>query len=171
MRRQQVPRRPVRINRARSAAAERILGDYPAMSSSLRLPAAQLWQRILSRVTTHFGRLIFLSGLHDGVTGRYAHDDLARLLGLEEADRTIRRSHHQVFAQWLGFSLADQKADLDEYLGPQPDSRLAPGYRNLAPPTARDVERRLYLTDLETLLELRDLERAASMGGAASPRR
>jgi hypothetical protein len=34
-------------------------------------------------------------------------------------------------------------------------------YRNLMPPTARDVERQLYLTDLETLLGLLEIDQAA----------
>jgi hypothetical protein len=37
-------------------------------------------------------------------------------------------------------------------------------YRHLTPPTAREVERQLYLTDLETLLELSRFE----PGGASS---
>jgi len=40
---------------------------------------------------------------------------------------------------------------LSEFLG---GPRFALAYRNLAPPTAREVERQLYITDLETLLEL-----------------
>ena len=50
---------------------------------------------------------------------------------------------------------AEQKADLDDYVrvtgGRQQLFQL---YREVIPPTAREVERQLYLTDLETLLEL-----------------
>jgi len=63
-----------------------------------------------------------------------------------------------VFSQWLGFSLAEQKSDLDEYLQVAGSPRYAVHYRNLVPATARDVERQLYLTDLETLLELLKFE-------------
>ncbi len=51
-------------------------------------------------------------------------------------------------------SLEEQKDDLDGFLREGNASRQAVRYRDLAPPSARDVERQLYLTDLETLLEL-----------------
>jgi len=78
------------------------------------------------------------------------------------------RSHHQVFAQWLGFSLAEQKSDLDDYLREPGNSRYAAHYRNLMPPTARDVERQLYLTDLETLMGLLEVEHAAALTARAA---
>lgn len=80
---------------------------------------------------------------------------MTHLLGSEDADRTLCHSHHQVFSQWIGSSLAEQKADLDEYVRDAGGGKyLLQQYRNLVPPTARDVERQLYLTDLETLVEL-----------------
>jgi len=103
-----------------------------------------------------------MASLRDAVTGRYAHQDLVRILGVEDADRTLRHSHHQVFSQWLGFGLREQKEDLDEYLRVAGGPGYALPYRHLAPATARDVERQLYLTDLETLLELLKFERAAA---------
>jgi hypothetical protein len=113
-----------------------------------------MWRKTLAQIPTVFGRLAYLSALRDPATGRYSHEALARLLGPEDADRTLCNSHHQVFSVWLGFSLAEQKADLDDYLGTAGSPRYALHYRDLVPPTARDVERQLYLTDLETLLEL-----------------
>jgi hypothetical protein len=127
-----------------------------------------MWRRTLSRISTHFGRLVFLASLRDLATGRYRQDDLLRMLGSEDADRTLCRSHHQVFAEWLGFSLAEQKADLDEYLLAPGNSRYAMHYRNLVPPTARDVERQLYLTDLETLMALLTVEHAAVLTDRAA---
>jgi len=82
----------------------------------------------------------------------------------EDADRTLCRSHHQVFSQWLRFSLEEQKMDLEEYLRAGGGPAHAPHYGDLVPPAARNVERELYLTDLETLLELLKFER----GGAFS---
>jgi hypothetical protein len=106
-------------------------------------------------VPTVFGRLVYLASLRDPATNRYYHASLTPLLGPEDADRTLCDSHHQVFSKWIGFSLAEQKADLDEYTGRVVDRKhLLLQYRNLVPPTARDVERQLYLTDLETLMEL-----------------
>jgi hypothetical protein len=113
-----------------------------------------LWRKTLSRIPTHFGRLVFVSSLRDGVSGRYAHPPLDQIVGSEIADRTLCHSHHEIFSEWLSFSLAQQKADLDEYLiNSHARLELVP-YREIAPGTAHQVERQLYLTDLETLLEL-----------------
>jgi hypothetical protein len=98
--------------------------------------------------------LVYLASLWDSSVSRYAHNFLTPVLGPEDADRTICNSHHQVFTQWIGFSLAQQKADLDEYVRAGDRKLLLRQYRSLAPPTAREVERQLYITDLETLVEL-----------------
>lgn len=148
--------------RAPSAATgkvrETLLPDLGDKSPAGRGPAADLWRRTLAQIPTVFGRLAYLTSLRDSSTGRYSHAALTNVLGEEDAERALRHSHHQVFSQWLGFSLADQKADLDEYLRATGRPREAHYYRHLAPPTARDIERQLYLTDLETLLELLKFE-------------
>ena len=66
----------------------------------------------------------------------------------------------------LRFDLKQQKEDLDLYLSAfQVEKRtilatwirLAP-YRNLTPTTVQEPERRLYLTDIEAILELLNSE-------------
>ncbi|MEX2263127.1 MAG: hypothetical protein WD696_14320 [Bryobacteraceae bacterium] len=124
--------------------------------------ASDLWRRTLSRIPTRFGRLVYLSGLRELNTGAYEHHGLAQSFGTEEADRTLRASHEQTFAEWLNLGLEKQKMDLDEYLDELKEdtgrivanwARLAP-YRDLIPANARDVERKLYVTDLEVLVNL-----------------
>ena len=115
---------------------------------------SEIWRKVLDQISTQFGKLVFLSSLLNAETGRYSHSMLLNYMGAEEVDRTIRQSHHQIFQQWLGFSLMEQKADLDDYLAESRGPRYALPYRKVVPPNARDVERQLYLTDLETLLEL-----------------
>jgi len=118
-----------------------------------------LWRKTLARVPTHFGRLVFLSSLRHSLTGRYVHQPLSQIVGADITDRTLRHSQHEVFSAWRGFTLAEQKADLDQYLkASQAPLDLEP-YRDIAPPTAHQVERQLYLADLETLLELLRFER------------
>jgi hypothetical protein len=127
-----------------------------------RGPAADLWRKTLVQIPSVFGRLVYLASLRDQNTGRYEHHGLSQVFGEDEADQSLRESHNRTFADWLCFGLEQQKADLDLYLSSfEPDKRtiletwirLAP-YRNLVPASAREVERRLYLTDLETLLDL-----------------
>jgi hypothetical protein len=110
-----------------------------------RGPAPDLWRHTLSQIPSVFGRLVYLCSLRDPNTGVYQHYGLA-----------------QAFAEWLCFPLERQRADLGLYLeglGDNPRTlldawiRLTP-YRNLVPAGAREVERKLYLVDLETILEL-----------------
>ena len=124
--------------------------------------AADLWRNTLSQIPTVFGRLVYLSSLRDSNTGSYEHYGLAQIFGAKEADKTLRHSHAQAFSEWLNLNLEQQKRDLEEYLsGLEEDVdailaswiRLAP-YRNLIPARSREVERHLYLSDLEVVLEL-----------------
>jgi hypothetical protein len=116
----------------------------------------------LGQIPTVFGRLVYLASLFNATSGAYEHEGFGQAFGAQEADRVLRQHHHEVFSQWLGSSLEEQKRDLDEFLAGAPLAsgrmlydlnQLAP-YRVLIPPAARAVERQLYLTDLETLLEL-----------------
>ena len=127
-----------------------------------RSAAADLWRNTLSQIPTTFGRLIYLASLRDQNTGTYQHHGLAQLFGPQETDETLRQSHTQTFSEWLCFNLEHQKEDLEGYLDELHEDkktilttwiRLSP-YRNFVPVTAREVERNLFNTDLETVLEL-----------------
>lgn len=127
-----------------------------------RSAAADLWRNTLSQIPTTFGRLIYLASLRDQNTGCYQHHGLSQLFGAEEADQTLRQSHTQTFSDWLCFNLEQQKRDLEDYLAELNEDkktilatwiRLSP-YRNFVPAGAREVERMLFTTDLETVLEL-----------------
>src|SRR5258708_3521662 len=139
---------------------------------AVRGPAVELWRKTLSQIPTVFGRLVYLASLRDEATGRYVHDALTRLQGYEEADRTLCHSHHQIFSQWIASSLSDQKRDLDQYvmeIGGRVQSLWS--HQNLIPPKAHDVERQLYLSDFETLLDLIQTghDAASSAPGASPP--
>jgi hypothetical protein len=134
-------------------------------------PAGDLWRHTLARIPTLFGRVLYLSSLRNQKSGAYEHPALAQMIGDEEAAETLRRSHARVFQDWLCLSMEQQKADLQEYLAEttNPARVLADWgasgtYRDWAPATAQDVERRLFTGDLETLLALLKRE-----SGAASP--
>src|ERR1700747_1641335 len=125
-----------------------------------RSPASDLWRHTLSQIPTTFGRLVFLSTLRDPNTGVYAHYGFAQRVGEEAADQALRQSHSHCCSEWLAFSLEAQKADLDLYLSGIDSEkktildtwiRTKP-YQNLIPAAAVEVERRLYNSDLETLL-------------------
>ncbi|HXF25792.1 MAG TPA: hypothetical protein VN610_00890 [Bryobacteraceae bacterium] len=126
-----------------------------------RTASEDLWENTLSQIQSVFGRLVYLSSLRNPNTGRYEHHGLSLVFSEEEASRALKAAHSQVFDQWVQSNLKEQKTDLDLYLSPFNDKRnvldtwlrLSP-YRNLLPSSVRGVERKVYLSDLETLLQL-----------------
>lgn len=121
-----------------------------------------LWTRTLAQVPTTFGRVAYLASLRDPNTGRYEHFGLAQIYSLEEADQALRWSHARAFSDWLNYSLAEQKDDLEAYLLSLEGDRqtvlrtwatLSP-YRNLLPADASEAERQLFMSDLELILDL-----------------
>jgi hypothetical protein len=124
--------------------------------------ASDLWRNTLSQIPSVFGRMVYLASLRNVNSGRYEHHGLALLFGDDEANKALKKSHSQLFSEWLAFSVEQQKADLDLYISSLFEDKrtvvetwlkLAP-YRNLIPSTVRGVERRLYISDLTALMEL-----------------
>ncbi len=127
-----------------------------------RKPASDLWRNTLSQIPSVFGRLVFLSSLRNLNSGRYEHHGLALVFGSMEASKALKKSHREAFAEWLSFNIEGQKADLELYLSAQDEDRrtilktwekLEP-YRNLLPSSAKDVEKKLYLSDLRAILKV-----------------
>ena len=124
--------------------------------------AADLWRNTLSQIPSAFGRLVYLSSLRSPITGKYEHHGLALVFGEEDAARALRKSHSQAFAEWLSFDLEQQKADLDLFLsGIRSDKRSivetwlsVRTYRTFIPASAKPVEKRLYMADIEALIAL-----------------
>jgi hypothetical protein len=132
-------------------------------------PANDLWRHTLARISTMFGKVLYLASLRNQTSGVYEHPGLARMVGEEEAGETLRRSHMRVFQDWLCLNLEQQKADLQEYLAETPDPAAvlanwvaSAAYQSWVPSSAQEVERRLFVGDLETLLALLRREYAAS---------
>jgi hypothetical protein len=125
-----------------------------------RRAVADVWRHTLSQIPTVFGRLVYLAGLRNLNSGRYEHHGLALVFNADDASRALKKSHKQVFADWLSFDLEQQLADLDLYLTDLPEdkktvlkawTKFAP-YKGLIPSSARGVERKLYLAELQVML-------------------
>jgi hypothetical protein len=123
---------------------------------------SNLWRNTLSQIPSVFGRLAYLASLRNPNNGRYEHHGLTLLFGEDEANKSLKRSHAEVFSEWLTFNLEQQKADLERYISGLPENpkivleswaKLAP-YRNLIPNAVRSVDRRLFVGDLKVLLQL-----------------
>lgn len=134
-----------------------------------RSAVSDLWRNTLSQIPSVFGRLAYLAKLRNSDTGRYEHHGLALVFGEDEANRALKRSHSQVFREWLTFNLEQQRADLELYLSAlEEDKRTVlkawltlGSYRTLMPASLRGVERRLYLIDLKALLKVLAIEHGA----------
>jgi hypothetical protein len=120
------------------------------------------WQRTLAGIPTFPGRMAYLASLRNANTGTYEHFGLSQRIGGPEVDRLLRRSHVDLFQQWLCFGLERQRRELDDYLADlEGDKReivstwlsLGP-YAAWIPAESRDVERKLYYADLGAVLEL-----------------
>jgi hypothetical protein len=120
------------------------------------------WQRTLAGIPTFPGRMAYLASLRNANTGTYEHFGLSQRIGAPEVDRLLRRSHVDLFQQWLCFGLERQRRELDDYLADlEGDKReivstwlsLGP-YAAWIPAESRDVERKLYYADLGAVLEL-----------------
>ncbi len=133
-------------------------------------PAGELWRRTLSQIPTLFGKLVYLSSLRNSNTGTYEHFGFAQRFTALQADKTLRRSHLDMFADWLCFSLEQQKTDLELYLGGLPEDRrmvlanwrLMPPFANLIPASAKLPERDLFLSDLVLVLGTIELRSAGT---------
>lgn len=131
-------------------------------------PAADLWRHTLARIPTLFGRVLYLASLRNPGSGAYEHPGLAQMVGDPEAGEILRRSHARVFQDWLCLNLEQQKADLGQYLAESPnpsaildDWAASAACQSWTPPTAQDVERRLFAGDLEILFAMLRREHGA----------
>lgn len=136
-----------------------------------RTAQADLWRNTLSQIPTVFGKLVYLSGLRDPVTGKYEHHGLRLVFGEEEASRALRKSHLSTFGEWLAFNMEQRKADLDLYLAGVLENKKTivetwlslRTYRTFIPSSAKTVERRLYNAEIEALIALLRNEHGASV--------
>ncbi len=125
-------------------------------------PAAELWSRTLVQIHSVFGRLVYLASLRDPHSGQYQHFGFSQRFSEREADKTIRRSHVNVFTDWLCFSLEQQRADLVSYLDSVGQDRRTilanwrewPPFMNWIPAQSRPADRELFRSDLEMVLEM-----------------
>lgn len=108
------------------------------------------------------GRLAYLSSLRNSSTGKYEHVGLSDRVGTAAADQVLQQSHLDLFQEWLCYGLSRQKDELAAYLSELEGNKrdiiaywlCVEPYSTWIPAACRDVERRLFYTDLEVVLEL-----------------
>jgi hypothetical protein len=127
-----------------------------------RTAVDDLWKHTLSRIPTLYGRLTYLALLRDANSGIYRHHGLSAVFGREESGKALRTSHEEAFVDWINLSLAEKSTDLNRYFAgldvPEKvvvEHLLTSGtYRAQVPDSARKMERELFCSDLEALLEM-----------------
>lgn len=83
------------------------------------------------------------------------------VFGRDESSRVLRENHEQTFFEWLNLPLVDKNADLMVYLASLEDPVpvvlthwcRAKAYAQHVPSVAREMERELFVGDLEALIE------------------
>ncbi len=141
--------------------------------------AMALWGEYIASTPSLFRRLALLASLREASTGLYSHFRLKPLLGERATDRFLRQQHHATFDAWLAVTLEQQRADFGCFLTTTEGHRrqilvmcavLTP-HPWYAPDDVPEHELRLFLADLEALLEPLYMEygvRAAERDAEAS---
>jgi hypothetical protein len=132
------------------------------MTAEKEAALAANWRRTLDSIPAMLGRLVYLASLRNANTGVYEHAGLADRVGVEITDRVIRRSHLTIFQEWLCYGLRRQKSELDEHLSSLNGDKREVIYNWLSlepfgvwvPAESKDVERKLFYTDLAIVMEL-----------------
>lgn len=132
-----------------------------------------IWARDLAHITTSYGRMVYLAGLRNADTGRYEHygADVPESI---EAHKALKRTHEQLFKEWVSYPLEKKKADIEVYIESLDQQvgraelidawlRLTP-YKNLVPASIQGPERQKHISDFEAILGL-----LKNVYGVASP--
>ncbi len=143
------------------------------VSTKEREALDDLWQGSLAHIVSAYGRLVYLAGLRDADTGRYEHFGLSLDTSNADANRALRRSHEEIFQNWINLRLEDKMSDVQLYISAldRADTaelidawlRLTP-YKNLVPASIQGPERHKHVSDFEAILGL-----LKNVYGVASP--
>lgn len=123
-----------------------------------------LWKHTLSQIPSVYGRLVYLASLRDANSGAYRHHGLSAAFGREQSTYALKKSHEDIFLQWLTMPLAAKNADFRRYIQNVSNDEsaqavvtyLARGarYATQAPDAAGPAQREQFQLEVKVLLEL-----------------
>ena len=114
----------------------------------------------LEPLSSCYQRLGYLFSLREPSSGRYVHDRLAAVYGMEPVDQVLAHCHEEVFERLLEMPLNSQESDLRRYVSSLPGSfeenvNLCRETANTwIPPQAPSYLKELFCSNLNALLEL-----------------
>jgi hypothetical protein len=107
-----------------------------------------------------YQRLAYLFSLREPSSGKYVHDRLAAVYGVEPVDQVLAHCHEEVFERLLEMPLNAQGEDLRRHISSLPGSlgenvnRCRAIADSWIPPGAPSYLKELFCSNLNALLEL-----------------
>lgn len=107
-----------------------------------------------------YQRLAYLVSLRQPSSGRYLHERLGAVYGVEPVNHVLGDCHEEVFERLLEMPLNSQQEDLRRHLSALPgtlEDNVAlcrKSAKNWIPPQAPDYLKELFCSNLNVLLEL-----------------
>jgi len=122
------------------------------------------WDRLagLDDLPNDLTRMLYLASLRDCNSGRYLHPQLSPRIGMEEAQRVLRRCHDLVFRRLLVAPISDFVLQLEEYIRFTRAERetvlrtweSVAAYRATVPVLTLQINRELFCLNVEMALAI-----------------
>jgi hypothetical protein len=143
--------------------AERSGAKEAHMQEQLRIHRQILYDlalHYLEPLNGSFARLAYLASLKNPSTKVYAHDRLSAVYGPKPVGESLAECHEELFERLLEMPLAQQEAELHQFLGTLPEG-VQEGIRHCLgriedwiPAEAPGYLKELFRSNLNALLEL-----------------
>lgn len=120
-----------------------------------------VWDVVLSRASTFFGRIVLLSTYWQPNEGSYSCKELADRFGEQATSRILRALHEQMFRHWLSEPMTQKSSDLwlflcSEFKEPPEQTvdawKVTKPYNHFSPPMVLQGERKMFYIESHLLL-------------------
>jgi hypothetical protein len=145
------------------------MGNWESFDRNRKL-TEDLTERTLARISSEYGKLIYLASLRDLASGTYRHDGLEALYSGGSVQEALLQAHREVCSRIMEMPLAMQEMDLQSCWSGfevEPEGLIgnwkeSEAYRTLMPFGLPDYMRTLFCSNIETLLSIFEADHATS---------